>query len=187
MTDEAMFCIEETKERMDQAITHLEREFIKIRAGKANPSMLYGIRVEYYGTMTPIEQTANINTPDPRQIIVQPFDKSSIHQIEKAIMNANLGFNPQNEGEIIRINVPPLTEERRKELVKRAKTVAEDTKIGIRNDRRKANEEAKKLEKEGLSEDDTKQLIDEIQKMTDDFILKIDQLFNLKEKDILTV
>lgn len=187
MTDEAMFCVEETKERMEQAITHLEREFIKIRAGKANPSMLYGIRVEYYGTMTPIEQTANINTPDPRQIIVQPFDKSSIHQIEKAIMNANLGFNPQNEGEIIRINVPPLTEERRKELVKRAKTVAEDTKIGIRNDRRKANEEAKKLEKEGLSEDDTKQLVDEIQKMTDDFIVKIDQLFNLKEKDILTV
>jgi ribosome recycling factor len=187
MTDEAQFCIEETREKMDNAIVHLEREFSKLRAGKANPGMLSGIRVEYYGTMAPIEQTANINTPDPRQIIVQPFDKTTIHVIEKAIMNANLGFNPQNEGEIIRINVPPLTEERRRDLVKKAKAVAEDTKIGIRNDRRKANEEAKKLEKEGLSEDETKQLMDEIQKITDNYSAKIDHLFNLKEKDILTV
>ena len=187
MTDDALLCIEEAREKMENAIEHLEREFSKLRAGKANPSMLNGIRVEYYGTMAPIEQTANINTPDPRQIIVQPFDKSAIHEIEKAIMNANLGFNPQNEGEIIRINVPPLTEERRKDLVKKAKTVAEDTKIGVRNDRRKANEEAKKLEKEGLSEDETKQLMDEIQKLTDDYSAKIDHLFNIKEKDILTV
>jgi ribosome recycling factor len=187
MTDEAMLCFEESKEKMDHAISHLEREFSKLRAGKANPGMLNGIRVEYYGTMTPIEQTSNINTPDPRQIIVQPFDKSTIHQIEKAIMNANLGFNPQNEGEIIRINVPPLTEERRKDLVKKAKAVAEETKIGIRNDRRKANEEAKKLEKDGLSEDETKQLMDEIQKITDEYSSKVDHLFNIKEKDILTV
>lgn len=187
MTDEAMFCFEETKEKMDQAIEHLEREFAKLRAGKANPGMLNGIRVEYYGTMTPIEQTANINTPDPRQIIVQPFDKSTIHLIEKAIMNANLGFNPQNEGDIIRINVPPLTEERRRDLVKKAKTVAEDTKVGIRNDRRKANDEAKKLEKEGVSEDETKRLMDEIQKLTDEYSAKVDSLFSLKEKDILTV
>lgn len=187
MTDEAMFCLEEAREKMENAIEHLEREFSKLRAGKANPGMLNGIRVEYYGTMSPIEQTANISTPDPRQIIVQPFDKSTIHLIEKAIMNANLGFNPQNEGEIIRINVPPLTEERRKDLVKKAKVVAEDTKIGIRNDRRKANEEAKKLEKDGLSEDETKQLLDEIQKLTDEFSSKIDNLFSLKEKDILTV
>ena len=187
MTDEAMFCFEEAKEKMDHAIEHLEREFAKLRAGKANPGMLNGIRVEYYGTMTPIEQTSNINTPDPRQIIVQPFDKSTIHLIEKAIMNANLGFNPQNEGDIIRINVPPLTEERRKDLVKKAKAVAEDTKVGIRNDRRKANDEAKKLEKEGLSEDETKHLMDEIQKLTDEYSTKIDHLFSLKEKDILTV
>ena len=187
MTDDAMLCYEEAKENMENAIEHLEREFSKLRAGKANPSMLNGIRVEYYGTMSPIEQTANISTPDPRQIIVQPFDKSTIQLIEKAIMNANLGFNPQNEGDIIRINVPPLTEERRKDLVKKAKAVAEDTKIGIRNDRRKANEEAKRLEKEGLSEDETKQLMDEIQKITDEFSSKVDQLFSLKEKDILTV
>ncbi|HEY9115691.1 MAG TPA: ribosome recycling factor [Bacteroidales bacterium] len=187
MTDDAQLCIEEAREKMDQAIDHIEREFSKLRAGKASPSMLNGIRVEYYGTMAPIEQTANINTPDPRQIIVQPFDKSTIHLIEKAIMNANLGFNPQNEGEIIRINVPPLTEERRKDLVKKAKAVAEDTKIGIRNDRRKANEEAKKLEKEGLSEDETKYLLDEIQKLTDEYSAKVDELFSLKEKDILTV
>lgn len=187
MTDDAILCYEEAKEKMDHAIEHLDREFLKLRAGKANPSMLNGIRVEYYGTMTPIEQTANISTPDPRQIIVQPFDKTVIHLIEKAIMNANLGFNPQNEGEIIRINVPPLTEERRKDLVKKAKAVAEDTKIGIRNDRRKANDEAKKLEKEGLSEDETKQLLDEIQKITDDYSAKVDHLFSIKEKDILTV
>jgi len=187
MTDDAMLCFEEAKEKMEHAIEHLEREFLKLRAGKANPSMLNGIRVEYYGTMAPIEQTANISTPDPRQIIVQPFDKSTIHLIEKAIMNANLGFNPQNEGEIIRINVPPLTEERRRDLVKKAKSVAEDTKVGIRNDRRKANDEAKKLEKEGLSEDETKQLMDEIQKITDDYSSKIDHLFSIKEKDILTV
>jgi ribosome recycling factor len=187
MTDDAMLCYEEAKEKMEHAIEHLEREFSKLRAGKASPGMLNGIRVEYYGTMSPIEQTANISTPDPRQIIVQPFDKSTIQLIEKAIMNANLGFNPQNEGDIIRINVPPLTEERRKDLVKKAKAAAEDTKIGIRNDRRKANEEAKRLEKEGLSEDETKQLMDEIQKITDEFSTKVDQLFSLKEKDILTV
>jgi len=166
---------------------HLEREFQKIRAGKASPSMLNGVRVDYYGVSTPIEQTANINTPDPRQIIVQPFDKSIIHEIEKAIQNANLGFNPQNEGEIIRINVPPLTEERRIELVKKAKSVTEESKVGVRNTRRSANEEAKKLEKDGMPEDDTKHLMDEIQKLTDKYIEKIDELLELKEKDIMTV
>lgn len=187
MTDDTILCLEEAKENMGNALIHLEKEFLKIRAGKANPAMLAGIRVEYYGTMTPIEQTSTINTPDARQIIIQPFDKSSIHAIEKAIMSANLGFNPQNEGEILRINVPPLTEERRKDLVKKAKAVAEDTKIGIRNDRRNANEEAKKLEKEGVAEDEVKYLLDEIQKATDKYIAKIDQLLELKEKDILTV
>jgi len=187
MNDDAILCLEEAEENMKHAIDHLEREFHKIRAGKANPNMLSGVRVDFYGVSTPIEQTSNINTPDPRQIIVQPFDKSTIHEIEKAILNANLGFNPQNEGEIIRINVPPLTEERRLELVKRAKTVAEDTKIGVRNARRQANEEAKKLEKDGMPEDDTKLLMDEIQKLTDAFTEKIDTLVEEKEKDILTV
>ncbi len=187
MTDDAILCLEEVEEGMSHAIQHLEKEFLKVRAGKANPSMLSGVRVEYYGVSTPIEQTANINTPDPRQIIVQPFDKSTIHAIEKAILNANLGFNPQNEGEIIRINVPPLTEERRRDLVKKAKTIAEDTKIGIRNTRRTGNDEAKKLEKDGMAEDESKHLIDQIQKLTDKYTEIVDQLFADKEKDILTV
>ena len=187
MTDDAQLCLEEAEEKMQQAIEHLKREFQKIRAGKANPNMLSGVRVEYYGVMTPIEQTANINTPDPRQIIVQPFDKSSIHEIEKAIVNANLGFNPQNEGEILRINVPPLTEERRVELVKKAKHVAEETKIGIRNARRSGNDEAKALENDGLPEDEAKQLMDEIQKLTDKYSEKVDELTTSKEEDIMTV
>ena len=187
MTDDAILCLEEAEEKMEHAIQHLEREFQKIRAGKANPNMLSGVRVDYYGVSTPIEQTANINTPDPRQIIVQPFDKSTIHEIEKAILNANLGFNPQNEGEIIRIQVPPLTEERRVELVKKAKHVGEETKIGIRNARRHANEETKKLEKEGMAEDEAKRLTEEIQKLTDKYIKKVDELVEAKEKDIMTV
>ncbi len=156
MTDDALLCLEEVEESMQNAIQHLEKEFLKVRAGKANPSMLTGVRVEYYGVSTPIEQTSNINTPDARQIIVQPFDRSTINEIEKAILNANLGFNPQNEGDIIRINVPPLTEERRLDLVKKAKVITEDTKIGIRNARRQGNDEAKKLEKDGLPEDEAK-------------------------------
>lgn len=187
MTDDAILCLDEAEENMQHAIEHLEREFQKIRAGKANPNMLSGVRVEYYGVSTPIEQTANINTPDPKQIIVQPFDKSSIHEIEKAIQNANLGFNPQNEGELIRINVPPLTEERRIELVKKAKHAGEETKIGIRNARRQANDEAKSLEKDGLPEDEAKHLMDEIQKLTDRFIDEVDKLITAKEKDVMTV
>jgi len=187
MTEDVLFVLEETEETMQHAIEHLEHEFSKIRAGKASPTMLHGIKVEFYGTMTPIEQTSNINTPDPRQIIVQPFDKSTIHEIEKAILNANLGFNPSNEGELIRINVPPLTEERRHDLVKQAKHVAEDTKVGVRNDRRKANDEIKKLEKDGLAEDEAKRAMDEVQKLTDKYIAKIDELLALKERDILTV
>lgn len=187
MTEEAEFVLDAANESMEHAITHLDREFQKIRAGKANPVMLNGVIVDYYGSHVPIEQTANINTPDPRQIIVQPYDKSSIHAIEKAIMAANLGFNPQNEGEIIRINVPPLTEDRRKDLVKRAKTEAEDAKVSIRNARRHANDEARKLEKDGLPEDETKRLVEKIQELTDKYIQKVDKTFELKEKDILTV
>lgn len=187
MTEESQFVIDSAQESMDQAIAHLEHEFQKIRAGKANPSMLIGVMVDYYGAHMPIEQTANINTPDPRQIIVQPFDKNSIHAIEKAIMAANLGFNPTNEGELLRINVPPLTEERRKDLVKRSKNEAEDAKVSIRNARRQANDEAKKMEKDGLAEDEAKRLIEKIQELTNTYILKIDKVFELKEKDILTV
>ena len=149
--------------------------------------MLSGVKVEYYGTLTPIEQTSNINTPDARQIVIQPFDRTQINEIEKAILNSNLGFNPQNEGDMIRINVPPLTEERRLDLVRKAKAVAEDTKVGIRNARRNGNDEVKKLEKDGLPEDIGKKLMDEIQQLTDNYSNKVDTLFEEKEKDILTV
>lgn len=187
MTDDAILCLEEVEESMQSALLHLEKEFLKVRAGKATPAMLAGVRVEYYGVSTPIEQTSNINTPDARQIIVQPFDRSTINDIEKAILNANLGFNPQNEGDVIRINVPPLTEERRLDLVKKAKAIVEDTKIGIRNARRQGNDEAKTLEKDGMPEDESKKLMDEIQKLTDSYSEKVDRLFEEKEKDILTV
>jgi len=187
MTEESQFVLEATKDSMEHAIVHFEHELHKIRAGKSSPAMLNGVIVEYYGAHVPIEQVANINTPDPRQIIVQPFDKSSIYAIEKAIMAANLGFNPMNEGELLRINVPPLTEERRKDLVKRSKNEAEDAKVSIRNARRHANDEAKHLEKDGIPEDEVKRLIEKIQEMTNAYIAKVDKVLELKEKDILTV
>ena len=187
MIEECQIIYDLAVEAMDKSLAHLEKEFQKIRAGKASPDMLEGLMVEYYGVQTPINQTANITTPDPRQIIVQPWDKSIINEIEKAILAANLGFNPKNEGEVLRIIVPAITEERRKSLVKQAKSEAEDTKIGIRNARRSANDEAKKLEKEGIPEDDVKKLQDDIQKLTDDYTEKIDKLFEAKEKDIMTI
>lgn len=187
MTEEAQFVLDAAEEHMSNSIAHLEKELQKIRAGKSSPSMLSGVMVDYYGAHVPIEQTANINTPDPRQIIVQPFDKSSIGAIEKAIMAANLGFNPMNEGELIRINVPPLNEERRRDLVKRSKSESEDAKVGIRNARRQANDEAKKLEKEGIPEDEVKRLIEKIQELTDKYIATVDRITESKEKDILTV
>jgi ribosome recycling factor len=187
MHEDVEFCLEEAREGMENALIHLEREFQKIRAGKASPQMLDGVKIDYYGVMTPIDQTANIHTPDPRQIIVQPWDKSVIGLIEKAIMAANLGFNPKNEGEILRIIVPALTEERRKDLVKRAKSEAENARISIRNIRRIANDTAKKLEKEGIPEDEVDKLEEDIQKLTDDYISKVEKIFETKEKDIMTV
>lgn len=187
MNEEAQMCLDEAREGMEDAISHLEKEFQKIRAGKATPQMLEGIKINYYGALTPIEQTANINTPDPRQIIVQPWDKSILNDIEKAIMNANLGFNPKNEGEVLRIIVPPLTEERRRDLVKKAKTAAENTKISIRNTRRSANELAKSLEKDGLPEDESKKVQEKIQEATDEYIKKVDEMLEAKEKDVMTV
>lgn len=187
MTEEAQLVLMETEENMAKAIQHLEKELQKLRTGKASPQMLEGIKIDYYGAMTPIEQTANINTPDPRQIIIQPWDKSVIGEIERAIINANLGFNPKNEGEVLRIIVPALTEERRKELVKKAKSEAENAKVSVRNIRRTSNDQAKGLEKEGLSEDEVKRLQDEIQKVTDRFIENVDKVVAQKEKDIMTV
>jgi len=187
MHEEIEFCLEETKEGMQNAILHLEKEFQKIRAGKASPQMLDGVKIDYYGVMTPIDQTANISSPDARQIIVQPWDKSVLGLIEKAILAANLGFNPKNEGEILRIVVPALTEERRRDLVKRARAEAENAKISIRNIRRNANETAKKLKKDGVPEDEVDKLETDIQKVTDDYTSKIDKVLEIKEKDIMTV
>ncbi len=187
MSEETKMVLDEAEEGMQKAISHLDKEFQKIRAGKASPQLLEGIKVDYYGVMTPIEQTANINTPDPKQIIVQPWDKSMVPVIEKAIMAANLGFNPKNEGEVLRIIIPPITEERRKELVKKAKQEAEDTKISIRNTRRTANDMAKDLEKEGTPEDEVKRLEDQIQELTNKFTSLVDEKMEAKEKDIMTV
>ncbi len=187
MNEELQFTLEEAREGMNNALEHLNREFQKIRAGKASPSMLDGIKIDYYGAITPLNQAANINTPDPRQIIVQPWDKSIISEIEKAIQAANLGFNPKNEGEVLRISVPQPTEERRKELVKKAKSESENSKVSIRNIRRSANETAKQLKNEGTPEDEIKKLEEEIQKLTDKFIEEIDKIMDAKEKDIMTV
>ncbi len=187
MDEEVQFCLEEAEESMQNALMHLEKEFQKIRAGKATPQMLDGVMVDYYGVLTPIAQTANINTPDPRQIIVQPWDKSILNLIEKAILSANLGFNPTNEGEVLRIVVPAITEERRRDLVKQAKNEAEKSKVSIRNSRRLANDYTKSLEKDGLPEDDSKNLQDKIQELTNNFSEKVDKLFEAKDKDIMTV
>jgi ribosome recycling factor len=154
MNEEAQFIIDEMKETMLHALTHLDKEFLKIRAGKASPQMLEGIKVDYYGTPTPLENIANINTPDPRQIVVQPFEKNFLIAIDKAILAANLGFNPQNNGEMLRITVPALTEERRRDMVKKARQEAENAKVTIRSNRRSAIDECKKLEKDGLPEDE---------------------------------
>ncbi|MCL2682376.1 MAG: ribosome recycling factor [Bacteroidales bacterium] len=187
MTPETKACIEKHKTQMEHAIQHLEKELTKVRAGKASPQMLQGLMVDYYGTPTPIDQVASVNTPDPKTINIQPWEKTMLKDIEKAILAANLGFTPQNTGEIIRINVPPLTEERRKELVKKAKEESEKAKISIRNIRRDGNEDAKKLEKGGLSEDEAKHLEKDMQDLTNKFIEKVDQVLAAKEKDILTI
>ena len=187
MNEEAQFVLDDCKERMELTIAHLEKELLHIRAGKANPAMLDSVHVDYYGSMTPLVQVSNISTPDPRTIAIQPWEKKLIPVIEKAIMAANLGFNPDNNGEVIRINIPPLTEERRKGLVKQANKEGENAKISIRAARKNANEELKKLLKEGLPEDMEKDAEKEVQTYTDDFVKKIDILVSAKEKDIMTI
>ena len=182
--EELDFIIDSTEELMSKAITHLEIEFKNIRASKAAPAMLMGIKVDYYGTMTPLSQVANINTPDARTLLVQPWEKKLIPEIEKAILIANIGFNPMNNGENIIINVPVLTEERRKDLAKQAKTAAEDTKVGVRNDRRNAMNEIKKLD---VSEDMKKNAEVDIQILTDKYIKIVDEHYTVKEKEIMTV
>ncbi|MGB3774286.1 MAG: ribosome recycling factor [Leeuwenhoekiella sp.] len=187
MNEDIQFILDSTKELMDKAITHLKKELTNIRAGKASPAMVGSVMVDYYGSQTPLTQVANVNTPDGRTLSIQPWEKAMIKEIEKAIMNSNLGFNPMNNGESVIINVPPLTEERRKDLVKQAKAEAEESKIGVRNDRKNANNEIKKLEKEGLAEDLCRNAEIDIQELTDTYIQRIDEIYAAKEKEILTV
>ena len=184
MEEEMQFIVDTAKESMELATKHLEKEMLNIRAGKANPIMLSSVKVDYYGTPTPLSQVANINTPDGRTLAVQPWEKAMLAEIEKAILVANLGFNPMNNGESIIINIPALTEERRKDLAKLAKAEAENAKISIRSARKDANNEIKKSDS---SEDVQKNFEIDIQTLTDQYNAKVDEIFNLKEKEILTV
>lgn len=187
MDEELDLIFETTREGMDKSLNHLEKELLKVRAGRANPSMLEGVRVDYYGASTPLAQVANVNTPDARTLTVQPWEKKMIPEIEKAILNANLGLNPMNNGDIIIINIPPLTEDRRKDLVKKARAEAEEARVGIRNSRKEANEEIKRLGKDGLSEDLAKDAEARVQKITDNYIKKVDDILEHKESEIMAV
>lgn len=184
MNEEIEFIIDSAKEQMQNAIEHLVKELRNIRAGKATPAMLAGVQVDYYGSSTPLSQIANLNTPDARTITVQPWEKNMLHEIEKAIMVANIGFNPMNNGENIIINVPPLTEERRIGLAKQAKAEAEHAKVGVRNARKDANNEIKKAD---VSDDMKKNAETEIQTLTDAHVKNTEELFAVKEKEIMTV
>ncbi len=187
MHEELEFVIETTEEQMNKTINHFIESLGKIRAGKASPQMINEVYVDYYGSRTPLNQTSNIGSPDAKTIVIQPWDKTMIPAIEKAILAANLGFNPQNDGELIRINVPPLTEERRKQLVKFVKDDAETNRVSIRNSRKKANEEIKALQKAGVSEDESKIAETKIQDLTNKFIKRIDEILQMKEQEIMTV
>ena len=185
MNEEIDFILESTKELMVNALKHLEKQFVNIRAGKASPAMLGSVMVDYYGSQTPLAQVANINTPDGRTITVQPWEKGMLQEIERSIMIANLGFNPMNNGETIIISVPPLTEERRRELAKQAKSEVEEAKISIRSARKDANSDIKKSE--DTSEDVQKNAEIDVQLLTDVHVKKADDLYTAKEKEILTV
>ncbi len=187
MEEDVQLILDIAEEKMEKAVSYLRDELAKLRAGKASPHMLDGISVDYYGANTPLNQVSNINTPDPRSIIVQPWEKSMLEPIEKAILHANLGFNPVNNGEILRIVVPALTEERRRNLVKQVKMEGENARVSIRNARREANEELKKMQKEGLPEDIEKRGEQDVQKLTDSYSQKIDELLQKKEEDIMTI
>ncbi len=187
MQEEVDFVLDVCKEKMEAAILHLEKELIHVRAGKASPTMVDSVQVEYYGSHVPLSQVSNVSTPDARTIAIQPWEKQMIPIIEKAIMAANLGFNPENNGEIIRINIPILTEERRRDLVKQAHHEGETAKISIRGARKESNDSLKKLQKDGLSEDLEKDAEAVVQTMTDEYNKKIDSLVSAKEKDIMTI
>ncbi|WP_298341432.1 ribosome recycling factor [uncultured Algibacter sp.] len=185
MNEDIQFILDTTKEAMDNAIAHLKKQFLNIRAGKASPAMLGSVMVDYYGTQTPLSQVANVNTPDGRTITVQPWEKSMLQEIERGIAYANLGFNPMNNGETIIINVPPLTEERRRDLAKQAKAETEDAKVSIRSARKDAMNDIKK--NDDISEDLKKNAEIDIQQITDNHVKIVDELFDNKEKEIMTV
>ncbi|MEO8584235.1 MAG: ribosome recycling factor [Flavitalea sp.] len=187
MSDELEMIIEESHEAMEKAISHLETELIKVRAGKATPNIVDGIVVDYYGTPTPISQVGNISVADARTLTIQPWEKNMLQPIERAIIGANIGINPQNDGNMIRLFLPPLTEERRRELVKRSLGEGEQSKVAIRSIRREAMEQIKKLQKNGLSEDLSKDTETRIQEMTDRHITLVDKHLAIKEKEIMTV
>lgn len=181
------FYLEEAEEMMDKAVSHANAELNKIRAGKAMPNMLDGISLEYYGAMTPLNQVASVSTPDARTLSIKPWEKKMIPEIERAIVNSNLGFNPQNDGELIRINIPPLTEERRTTLVKQSKAETENGKVSVRNIRKEVMDSLKKLLKDGAPEDSIKGAEEEVQQITDRHTKRLDELLEAKEKDIMTI
>ena len=187
MNEEVELIIEETKDRMQKALDHLEHELARLRAGRSNPALLDGITVDYYGVNSPLAQVSNINTPDPKTILIQPWEKTMLGTIEKAIMAANIGLTPINNGEIIRINIPPLTEERRHQLVKQVHNEGETAKISVRNARKWANDELKQLLKDGLPEDIEKEAVENVQELTTSYNDKVDRVMAMKEKDVMTV
>lgn len=187
MIEEVQLVFDDAKERMEKAIEHLENELAVIRAGKANPRILDGITVDYYGTQTPLNQVSNIGTPDPKTISIQPWEKSMVEPIERAIMASNIGLTPINNGELIRINIPALTEERRKNLVKQVSSEGESAKVSIRTSRRDANDALKQFQKEGVAEDEIKKGEEKIQNLTNEYSEKVDEIIKLKEEDIMTV
>ncbi len=187
MNEEVELIIEETKDRMQKALEHLEHELAHLRAGRATPALLDGIIVDYYGVNSPLSQVSNINTPDPKTILIQPWEKNMLGTIEKAIMAANIGLTPANNGEVIRINIPPLTEERRHQLVKQVRNEGENAKISVRLARKWANDELKRMLKEGLPEDVEKDATDNVQEMVHQYTTKFDKIMAQKEKDVMTV
>ena len=187
MSEEVQLVFEMTKERMENSLEHLDNELVRIRAGKANVHILDGVMVDYYGTETPLNQVSNISTPDAKTILVQPWEKTMIDPIEKALMNSNVGITPSNNGDAIRLSIPPLTEERRKDLFKQVKNEGEHARVSLRNSRRDANDEYKQMQKDGLSEDETKTAEDQIQKLTDEFTEKVEKIVEAKESEIMTI
>lgn len=187
MTEEINFYLSEAEESMQKSVQHTSVELTKIRAGKASPAMVEGLKVDYYGTPTPVSQVANVSAPDARTLMIKPWEKNMISEIGKAIKNSDLGLNPMQEADGIRLNIPALTEERRRELVKQAKNETESGKIRVRNIRKDVNESLRKLQKEGTSEDAVKDAEAKVQKLTDAYIVKLDELLSKKEAEIMTI